>query len=201
MTTLATIRSRVRQDLNDEDQTNLRWTDAHLDRHIGHAVREYSTWNPVQRTTTIATTAGSREVTLDPATFAGLIRIERVEYPVGCYPPEWPPFDVWGGTILLRTDVVPVGDDCRVLWLQAHTLDATTSTVPTEHEDLIAIGATAYAALEWASYATNRLNVDPRAVEHYESFGRQRLAEFKAGLAALPTVRRLRGRGLFPWTV
>ena len=39
---LTDMRAIVRRDLHDEDSNNYRWTDDELDRHIVHAVREFS---------------------------------------------------------------------------------------------------------------------------------------------------------------
>jgi hypothetical protein len=39
---LNTMRSIVRRDLKDEDAQNYRWSDDELDRHIAHAVKEFS---------------------------------------------------------------------------------------------------------------------------------------------------------------
>ena len=50
---------------------------------------------------------------------------------------------------------------------------------------LVATGAAAYAALEWASFATNRVNVGGQDVwRDYLSWGQQRLAEFQSALSA-----------------
>ena len=39
---LNTMRTMVRRDLKDEDSENYRWTDEELDRHIAHALKEFS---------------------------------------------------------------------------------------------------------------------------------------------------------------
>lgn len=49
MTTIATIRARIRQDLHDEDSSAYRWIDAVLDRHIGRSTNEYSLHAPWSR--------------------------------------------------------------------------------------------------------------------------------------------------------
>jgi hypothetical protein len=56
--------------------------------------------------------------------------------------------------------------------------------LPERFEDVVATGAGAYAALEWASFATNRVNVGGQDVwRDYLSWGQQRLAEFQKALA------------------
>jgi hypothetical protein len=56
------MRAIVRRDLHDEDAANYRWTNDELDRHIAHAVKDFSEAIPYEQKTTIATTAGSREI-------------------------------------------------------------------------------------------------------------------------------------------
>ena len=47
---ISDMRRLVRRDLHDEEATDYRWTDAELDRHIQHAVRELSLSLPLQST-------------------------------------------------------------------------------------------------------------------------------------------------------
>ena len=84
MTTIADIRARLRKDLHDEDALNYRWTDGELDRHIQHTVREFSLAVPLEAKTTLATTAGSRDLSISGLT--DLVAIEAVEYPTGELP-------------------------------------------------------------------------------------------------------------------
>ncbi|UCH43497.1 MAG: hypothetical protein JSW16_02845 [Dehalococcoidales bacterium] len=39
---LTDMRTIVRRDLHDEDAENYRWSNDELDRHIAHAVRDFS---------------------------------------------------------------------------------------------------------------------------------------------------------------
>lgn len=195
MTTLGDFRAWARRDLKDEDAGSYRWTDSEIDRHVDHAVRIYSHYHPIEQRTALTTTSGSREISL-----AGLVDrlgVARVEYPAGQYPPVYVPFTVWGDLLRLVTDRTPSGDDCAVYWLEAQTVDDTSSTVPAAHETLITTGAAGYAAEAWASYATNRVNVDLQAVEHYTTFAARRLLEFQHGLEALTSSRRIRLHQLY----
>ncbi|MBF6601065.1 MAG: hypothetical protein IVW36_11200 [Dehalococcoidia bacterium] len=70
---IAEIRANVRKDLHDEDASAYRWIDATLDRHITRAVREYTIAAPLEQKTTIAATAGSRDLAV--ASLSGLITI------------------------------------------------------------------------------------------------------------------------------
>ena len=59
-----------------------------------------------------------------------------------------------------------------------HTLDATSSTLPVALEDVLATGAGAYAALEWSSFATNRVNVGGIDTwRDYHTWAQERLAK------------------------
>ena len=60
------------------------------------------------------------------------------------------------------------------------------------------MGAGAYAALEWASFATNRVNVGgPHAWRHFFTWGKERLKRFHAALARLGTTNAVRSRQLY----
>lgn len=191
------MRARLRRDLKDEDPANYRWSDAELDRHIDRAVREFSLSVPVEAKASLLTTAGSRELSL--ASIADLIAVEAVEYPTGLYPPAYVPFSLWGQTLSLLVDQVPGGGvTVAVYYGKLHTLSATTSTLPPALEDLVATGAAGYAALEWASYATNRVNTGGREVwRDYLTWGQGRLSQFMQGLARHSRRNTVRVRRLY----
>jgi hypothetical protein len=191
------MRARVRQDLHDEDATNYRWTNAELDRHIQHAVRELSLAVSQEAKATLTTTAGSRNLSISSLT--DLVMIEAVEHPVGKYPPVYVPFSLWGSTLTLLVEGVPGGgESVYVYYGKLHTLDATSSTLPSPLEDLVAIGADGYAALEWSSFATNRVNVGGMEVwRQYQSWGQERLDSFLKGLANHSHRNRVRARHLY----
>lgn len=183
MTTLSDIRTRIRRDLHDEDATSYRWTDAELDRHTQRALRELGLVIPLEAKATLTTTAGSRDLSL--ATLTDLVRVEAVEYPTGQYPPSYVRFSAWQNTLTLLVDKVPAGgENVAVSYGKLHTVDATTSTLPTPLEDLLATGAEGYAALEWATFATNRVNVGGEGVwRAYMAWGQELLEAFHRGLA------------------
>ena len=63
---------------------------------------------------------------------------------------------------------------------------------------MIAGGAGAYAALEWASFSTNRVNVGGRDVwREYLLWGQERLAEFQRALARYGRRNAARVRRLY----
>jgi len=128
-----------------------------------------------------------------------LVAVEAVEYPVGRYPPAYVRFSIWANTLTLLVDKIPSGgEEVNVYYGKLHTLDATTSTIPSPLEDLVAIGAEGYAAVEWASYATNRVNVGGGLTwEHYLTWGQDRLAAFMKGLSKHSRKNTLRIRQLY----
>ena len=194
---LSDMRDRLRKDLHDEDPQNQRWTDAELDRHIQRAVRDFGLSVPLEAKTTLSTTADSRDLSI--AGLTDLVAIEAAEYPVGNYPPAYVPFSVWLSTLTMLIDSSPGAvEDVDVYYTKLHTLDATTSTLPARFEDVVVTGAAAYAALEWASFATNRVNVGGQDVwRDYLTGGQERLAEFQRALARQGRRNTVRVRRLY----
>ncbi len=195
---LTSLRARLRRDLRDTDPTSERWPDAALDRHIGRALRELSLAAPLEATATLRTVAGSRELSV--AALSDRVSVDAVEYPVGLYPPSRPPFSLWGDTLALQVDALPgAGEAVTVRYSKLHTLDAAGSTLPAALEDVLASGAGAYAALEWASFAVNRVNVGGADTwRHYHVWAQERLAEFARALARHGRARRTRSGVLSP---
>jgi hypothetical protein len=193
MSSLATIRATVEQDLHDE--TNVRWTDAVLDRHIKHALRDYSQVSPKEVLAAAATTAGSRIISI-PTT--PRIRIVAVEWPINEYPPAYVPFSLFGDNITLDVATPPGSiQTVNILLHQEHTINGTIS-FPAHHDDIIAVGAAGYAALDTASFATDRINVGGDNVwGKYQEFGEQRLAQFRKMLRDLPVANTLRTGQLY----
>jgi hypothetical protein len=191
------MRARVRRDLHDEDESSYRWTDEELARHIGHAVRELSLAVPLEAKATLVTTGGSRELSI--SSLSDLIAIEAVEYPVGNHPPSYVRFSLWGETLTLLSDRTPEeAEDVHIYYGKLHTLDETTSTIPPPLEDMVATGAEGYAAIEWASFSTNRVNVGGASTwRSYLTWGQDRLASFLRGLAKHSRKNSVRCRRLY----
>lgn len=195
---LSQMRARVRQDLHDEDSANYRWTDNELDRHIGRAVRELSLAVPLEAKTTLATAENSRDLSI--AGLTDLVAIEAVEYPVDKFPPSYIRFSVWLSTLTMLIDGAPAvtGLSVNVYYTKLHTLDGSSSTVPAKFEDVVAAGAAGYAAVEWSSFATNRVNVGGQDVwREYLAWGQDRLAEFQRALARHGRRNAVRTRRLY----
>jgi len=188
---LSTMRNMVRRDLKDEDSANYRWNNDELDRHIAHAAKELSEAVPLPTKATLATTSGSREI--DISSLIERVMIEAVEYPVGRFPPHYQQFSLWGDILSLFGDEVPDGSNCYVYYGKLHTLDAQGSTIPTRLDDLIATGAGGYAAVEWAVFATNRVNIGGTITpEAFLKWGQEKLNYFKQELKRLGRKNRAR---------
>jgi hypothetical protein len=194
---LSQMRDRLRIDLHDQDSANYRWTDGELDRHIQRTVREFSLALPLEAKTTLAATPGSRDISV--ASLTDLVAVEAVEYPTGHNPPSYVRFSVWLSTLTLLIDAAPASAENVALYhTKLHTIDGSGSTVPARFEDVIASGAAGYAATEWASFATNRVNVGGQDVwREYLAWGQERLAEFQKALARHGRRNAVRVRRLY----
>ena len=193
---LSEMRAIVRRDLHDENAGNYRWTDDELDRHIAHAVKDFSEYLPDEQKATKATTSGSRE--LDISDLSDRVMVVAVEYPVANFPKRYQRFSLWADTLTILGEEIPDGSNAYIYYGKVHTLSAESSTVPAQHEDLIAVGACGYAAVEWAAYAINRVNVGggitPR---EFLAWGNERLNYFKQEIRRLGRRNRVRVRSLY----
>lgn len=193
---LSEMRTLVRRDLHDEDAANYRWTDNELDRHIAHAVRDFSQYLPYEQKATKATTSGSRE--LDISTITDRVMVEAVEYLVDKFPKRYQRFEIWGDKLTVLGDDVPDGSNAYIYYGKLHTLDVSSSTIPSRHENLVAAGACGYAAVEWAQYAINRVNaggvITPK---EFLEWGNERLNFFRQELKRLGRQDRVRVRTLY----
>ena len=188
---LSTIRTLVRRDLKDEDSGSYRWTNDELDRAIGRAVLELSRYVPREMKNTIATTDGSREISI--STLTDQVSVDRVEFPAGKSPRQFQRFTVYQDAITFIGDAEGDGNSCYVYWGKVHTLDGSTSTVPGYLEDVLALGAAGYAALAQAQYRTDTAGFGgDKADTDYQSWGNAMLKEFKAQLKRFGRNRKLK---------
>ncbi len=193
---LTEMRTIVRRDLRDEDAANYRWSDDELDRHIAHAVKDFSEAIPLEQKGALATTSGSREI--DISTLTNYVMVQAAEYPVDKFPKRYQRFSLWADTLTILGDEVPDGSNAYIYYGKLHTLGASTSTIPAMYEDLIAAGACGYAAVEWAVYAVNRVNVGGMPTpEEFLRWGREKLNYFRQELKRLGRRNRVRIRSLY----
>ena len=190
------MRTIVRRDLHDEDADNYRWTNDELDRHIAHAVKDYSEAIPYEQKATKTTNSGSREI--DITTLSDRIMIEAVEYPIGNFPPRYQRFVLWGNIITILGNEIPDGSNAYIYYGKLHTLDVSSSTIKPQHEDLIAAGAGGYAAVEMAIYAVNHVNVGGiTTAADLLDWGREKLDFCRRELKRLGRKNRVRVRSLY----
>ena len=188
---LSDMRAILRRDLHDEDAGNYRWSDDELDRHITHATREFSEAIPLEQKETKATTSNSREI--DISSLSDRIMVQAIEYPVDKFPKSYQRFSLWADTITLLGDTVPDGGDAYIYYGKLHTIDATSSTIPARFEDLVAGGACGYAAVEWAAFAINRVNVGGTITAgEFLNWGKEKLNYFRQELKRLGRRNRTR---------
>jgi hypothetical protein len=174
----------VRNDLRDTDSGSYRWSDAELTRHINRAVAELSESLPQPARSTMPTVAGSRE--LDISGLNDRITVAAVEFPVGNSPASYQQFFIWGNTLTIVSGSEPDGSNCNIYYGVLHVLDAQGSTLPSWYEDLVAGGAGGHAAIEWAAYAINRVNIGGTMTpKEYLDWGNQRLKSFRQELKRL----------------
>ena len=99
---------------------------------------------------------------------------------------------------MLIDDEPGASESVTVYYSKLHSLSDSASSLPQALEDLVATGAGAYAALEWASFATNRVNVGGTETwRHYHVWAQERLAAFARALAKHGRERHVRSRALY----
>jgi hypothetical protein len=193
---LTTMRTLVRRDLKDEDNSNYRWQDNEIDRAIQRAVAELSRYVPSEMKSVIATTDGSRDI--DIATLTNRVSVDRVEFPVGETPRRFQRFVLYSDTITLTGDAEGDGENCYIYWGKVHTLDGSTSTIPGHLEDVLALGAAAYAVLAQAQYRSDVAGIGGDTADtDYQSWGAAMLKEFKSQLKRFGRGGKLKQGTLF----
>ena len=106
---LTDMRTIVRRDLHDEDSGNYRWTDDEIDRHVAHALHDFSSAIPDEKIAVKTTTASSRAIDISDIT--NRVTVEAVEYPVDQFPAHFQRFAVWGDVLTLLGREIPDGSD------------------------------------------------------------------------------------------
>ncbi len=171
-------------------------TDDELTRHINRAVKELSERVPLLAKATLPTTSGSRQV--DISSLTDRVMVQAVEYPVDGSPARYQRFSIWGDTLTMISGDEPNGANCYIYYGVIHTLDADGSTIPAEYEDLVATGAGGYAAIGWAAFAINRVNIGGAVTpREYRIWGNERLRIFRDRLKRQSRRQRIRTQHLF----
>lgn len=193
VTLLTAMTTNARNDLKDLDATDYLWVDSELARHIQHAVNDYQKILPLLVEVTIVAVAdgngATRRQSVGSPLPTGYLWTERVEYPIDNDPPSYLAFReelADQGTLYLPTGDPPAsGDALKVWYASVHTLSASTSTIPTEHEEIIALGAMAYAAQAGERYSAGRLNASAWTPRGMQDFADKAMADYLAVLTAL----------------
>ena len=189
---LSGLRTSLRTDLGEPSEG--RWTDTDLDRHIAHAVRDLNRVAPREMKATDLTIADPASRAIDISSLTDLITVVAVEYPVGAHPRRMRHFECWGSTLTLFTDTMPVaGAPVSVYYTVPHVVDTDGSTLPSHYEEVVLVGANGYAALEYATYTSDRVNVGDHTAEQFRAQGNDCLMQFRQELTAL---KRERARAL-----
>ena len=191
---LTEMRARVREDLQDTDAPNYRWTDNEVDGAIDRVVLEYSAYAPIQQQDDIATTDGDTE--LDISTLTGLVKVESVEFPLDESPRSLQRTEYWAGHLYMQDE--GDGTDARVRWLKKHTLDAEDTTIPPEHDEIIVLGATGYLAMSASANTVDRAFIAGHyGTISYKAWGVERLKRYDQLLRKVPPASRVTGRQLY----
>ncbi|MBA7508024.1 hypothetical protein ES706_06755 [subsurface metagenome] len=112
--------ARVRQDLQDEDAANYRWTNDQIDGQIERVVREFSLFLPLEQQTDLATIDGSHDIDI-----SGLIKrlkIFSLEFPLDFHPRAFQKFELYMDTLTMEDE--GDGQDARIRWGRQHVLGA-----------------------------------------------------------------------------
>lgn len=182
--TLTEMRARVREDLQDTDAANYRWTDDEVDGAIERVVREFSLAYPLQQQDDIATEDGT--AILDISSLAQRLKVYSVEFPIGQHPPYLQKFTQWMDELYMED--IGDGNDARVKWGMQHTLDGdpASSTIPEQFEEIIVLGATGYLATSASVYTVDRATIAGRhATINFLKWGKERLARYEKKLKAI----------------
>jgi len=187
--TLTTLRDRVETILADTG--NAIWSEDDLDECIRQALHEYSRARPQSKITTLSVTSATRE--LDTSSITGLMEVVEVwcDYDATDpdYPPNIRPFRYWRDANLLYItgDYEPqTGDTARIFYVALHTLDGldseTSTSLPTEHESTLVIGAAGLAAYSPTIDQAEEEVIDKATAAYVKEWGRQKLDLFRQKL-------------------
>jgi hypothetical protein len=191
---LSEMRTRVREDLQDTDAENYRWSNDEIDGAIDRVVMEYSLHAPIEQQNDIASSDGNPE--LDISTLTGIVQIESVEFPMGESPKHFQHIEYWAGQLYMQDE--GDGNNARVRWLKKHTLTAESTTIPTHHEELIVLGATGYLAMSASASTVDRAFIAGRyGTISYRQWASERLARYDFKLKEISHMNRIVRRNLY----
>ncbi|MFA5628748.1 MAG: hypothetical protein WC958_00570 [Dehalococcoidales bacterium] len=195
-TTLTKLKEYVRIDLHDNDSNNYRWDDSEIERHILHATNDLSIAIPLQRTATIPTTGGSRDVDISQIT--DRISIYAAGYPLHLFPRYYRRFIVNTNVLTLTDGPVPNGENICIYYKKAYSVTEAESEIPSHLEELVICGACGYAAVELAIYSVNRINTGgDYTAKEFLRWGEAKINYFRGELKKRGHNNRLRINRLY----
>ena len=105
-------------------------------------------------------------------------------------------FNMWAGHLTMP--VVGDGTDARIRWLKKHTLGASSTTIPEEHQEILILGTTGYLAMSISVHTVDRATISgERGTVNYREWGKERLQSYEAKLKAIALSRRVRPYQLY----
>jgi len=187
-TTINDYVAKARQDLEDPNPPATIWSDADLQRHVGHAVTEYQLWKPLEvLVTSLSLAVGQR--TIDVTGIVNLVRVVTVEYPTGQWPPAYVQFQQFGNTLTLFLDGAPGTADplnVNLYTQQRHTVTGSQCTVDPADDEAIIAGTVHFAAQEYSFRTAGQINVTgPDTWLRYRDLAFDKAAEFRGYLAVV----------------
>jgi hypothetical protein len=186
--------TRVREDLQDTDSQNYRWTDDEVEGAILRAVDEYSIHAPIQQQSDIATTNDNNELVI--SSLSGILKVEAVEFPLGETPRHLQHIDYWAGKLYMQDD--GDGSNARVRWLKKHTLAAGSTTIPVEHDEILVLGATGHLAMSASANTVDRAFIAGHyGTTSYKAWGIERLKRYDMRLRQVDQANRVTQRQLY----
>ena len=190
MSTLTELTAQVELELKDTG--NARWSDAELTAHIRRAMRAYNRVDPLRLVAVLPTSEGEREYSL--AGLSGLMEVTDLWYPWDedkpTYPPPRPQWSMIGdGVLYLEVEAPPAGDgtdDLRLFYTAPHAIQgldgASATTLDAQGEELVVLGATAYAAMQLAQSLMGTVTVSGWTPRQFQDWATARVKAFELGL-------------------
>jgi len=190
MSTLTELIAQVELELKDTG--NARWSDDELTAHIRRAMRAYNRVDPLRLVAVLPTSVGEREYSL--AGLTGLMEVTDLWYPWDedkpTYPPPRPQWSMIGdGVLYLEVEAPPAGDgtdDLRLFYTAPHAIQgldgASATTLDAQGEELVVLGATAYAAMQLAQSLMGTVTVSGWTPRQFQDWATARVKAFELGL-------------------
>lgn len=191
MSDLTDLLERTAIDLRDIPHTT--WSTDELTGHLRRALHELGLVAPEKAVLTVTPSAGSRELSV--VSLGDIVSITDIWYPYDAEEPAYPasrPAWRWlaSHTIELLIDEPPNGSlPARIFYERRRTIDGldgdTATTLDDYQEQLLVLGATAFAAEQLALVRTGAVTVAETTPEQLAAWARQRRQAFESGLARL----------------